>query len=146
MSTDDTEYTSDSDSLRTYDFKDYKDYKNETSAYSYEKTSSKRIVNGNVDYPGLFNGEYSQRRRSATSQELESYCNGNVKFVNEDSELPAQAKSYLLSMVASQDDILQTIKHLRNTPVLDNLLPGVSPELKFTDSYPEVGKLISMRF
>ncbi|KAF7379029.1 hypothetical protein HZH66_015263 [Vespula vulgaris] len=139
MSTDETEYTSDSDSLRTYDFKDYKDYKNETSMYRYEKTSN-RNVNGDGDYPGLLNDEYSQRRRSATSQELESYCNGNVKFVNEDSELPAQAKSLLLSMVASQDDILQTIKHLRNTPVLDNLLPGVSPELKFTDSYPEVGK------
>nr|KAF7389704.1 hypothetical protein H0235_018188 [Vespula pensylvanica] len=136
MSTDETEYTSDSDSLRTYDFKDYKDYKNETSIYRYEKTSN-RNVNGGGDYPGLLNDEYSQRRRSATSQELESYCNGNVKFVNEDSELPAQAKSLLLSMVASQDDILQTIKHLRNTPVLDNLLPGVSPELKFTDSYPE---------
>ncbi|KAK2580288.1 hypothetical protein KPH14_012533 [Odynerus spinipes] len=140
LSTDETEYTSeDSDSMQEYEFKNYKDYKEESSMYRYEKKTT-NITNGNGEYPGLLNDEYStNRRRSATSQELESYCNGNVKFVNEDSELPAQTKSYLLSMVASQDDILATIKHLRNTPVLDNLLPGVSPDLKFTDAFPEVG-------
>ncbi|XP_046733949.1 uncharacterized protein LOC124404093 isoform X2 [Diprion similis] len=47
----------------------------------------------------------------------------------------------VLAMVASEEDILQTIKQLRRTPVLQNLIPtGASPELcPFSDISPDVG-------
>lgn len=108
-------------------------------------------MNGDQEYSATYREECSSsRRRSVTSEEVENFCNnGNEKFVNTESEVPPEAKSLLLSMIASQEDILETIKHLRNTPVLDNLLHGVSPDCKFTDICPDssdVGKLTRMRF
>lgn len=108
-------------------------------------------MNGDQEYSSIYREECSSsRRRSVTSEEVENFCNnGNEKFVNTESEVPPEAKSLLLSMIASQEDILETIKHLRNTPVLDNLLHGVSPDCKFTDVCPDssdVGKLTRMCF
>lgn len=60
--------------------------------------------------------------------------------------MPPEAKSLMLSIVTSQEDILETKKHLRNTPVLDNLLGTATPECKFNDVNPELGKLTCMRF
>ncbi|XP_046477542.1 uncharacterized protein [Neodiprion pinetum] len=47
----------------------------------------------------------------------------------------------VVAMVASEEDILQTIKQLRRTPVLQNLIPaGASPELRpFSDISPHIG-------
>lgn len=101
------------------------------------------------EYSVAFEDEYSgTRRHSTTSQELEAlYGNGtDARFVNTEAEMPPEAKSLMLSMVASQENILETKKHLRSTPVLDNLLGTATPECKLIDVNPELGKLIRMRF
>ncbi|KAK1135283.1 hypothetical protein K0M31_008052 [Melipona bicolor] len=143
MSTDDTEYTTDGTDSETNDYSEEIIYR--------EKSESSSIMNGDQEYSSIYREECSSRRRSVTSEEVENFCNGNDngndngngKFMNTESDVPVEAKSLLLSMIASQEDILQTIKHLRNTPVLDNLLHGVnSPDCKFTVdvSCPDVGK------
>ncbi|CAK9820568.1 hypothetical protein ANTPLA_LOCUS10678 [Anthophora plagiata] len=138
MSTDDTEYTSDDTDSQINDYSEEIIYR--------EKSESSSIMNGEQDYSSMYHEECSSRRRSVTSEEVETFCNnGDEKFVNTESNVPTEAKSLLLSMIASQEDILDTIKHLRSTPVLDNLLHGVLPDCKFTDICPDVGKLICMR-
>ncbi|PBC30370.1 hypothetical protein APICC_06288 [Apis cerana cerana] len=124
ISTDDTEYTSDGTDSQTNDYSEEIIYR--------EKSESSSIMNGDQEYSSIYREECSSsRRRSVTSEEVENFCNnGSEKFVNTESEVPPEAKSLLLSMIASQEDILETIKHLRNTPVLDNLLHGVSPDCK----------------
>ncbi|XP_015440342.1 PREDICTED: uncharacterized protein LOC107195084 [Dufourea novaeangliae] len=136
VSTDDTEYTSDDSDSQT------NDYGSEEIIYR-EKSESSSVMNGDQDYSSMYHEEYnSNRRRSVTSQEVEKFCNngGDPKYVNTESEIPAEAKSLLLSMIASQENILETIKHLRNTPVLDNLLQGVSPDFKFDEICADDGK------
>ncbi|XP_076672384.1 uncharacterized protein LOC143371288 isoform X2 [Andrena cerasifolii] len=137
VSTDDTEYTSDeSDSQMD-------DYDNEEEMMYQEKSETSSMMNGEQEYSSMFREQYSShRRRSATSEEVESFCNdADAKFVNTDTDVPVEAKSLLLSMLASQEDILDTIKHLRNTPVLDNLLHGVpSPDGKFSSVCQDDGK------
>ncbi|XP_076226632.1 uncharacterized protein LOC116427254 isoform X2 [Nomia melanderi] len=137
VSTDDTEYTSDESDSQT------NEYGSEEIVYR-EKSESSSAMNGEQEYSSMYHEEYTNRRRSVTSQEVEDFC-GNVaddKYVNTETDVPVEAKSLLLSMIASQEDILQTIKHLRNTPVLDNLLHGVaSPDFKLNDACDEdVGK------
>ncbi|KZC06792.1 Lysosomal alpha-mannosidase, partial [Dufourea novaeangliae] len=138
VSTDDTEYTSDDSDSQT------NDYGSEEIIYR-EKSESSSVMNGDQDYSSMYHEEYnSNRRRSVTSQEVEKFCNngGDPKYVNTESEIPAEAKSLLLSMIASQENILETIKHLRNTPVLDNLLQGVSPDFKFDEICADDGKFM----
>jgi len=60
--------------------------------------------------------------------------------------MPPEAKSLMLSIIASQEDILETKKHLRSTPVLDNLLGTTTPEFKLADVNSELGKLTRTRF
>ncbi|XP_076239961.1 uncharacterized protein LOC143182664 [Calliopsis andreniformis] len=137
VSTDDTEYTTDETDSQM------NDYDNEEEMIYREKSETSSMMNGEQEYSSMFHEEYaSRRRRSATSEEVENFCNDeDAKFVNTESEVPAEAKSLLLSMLASQDDILETIKHLRNTPVLDNLLHGVpSPDGKFSNVCQDDGK------
>ncbi|XP_076655127.1 uncharacterized protein LOC143360295 [Halictus rubicundus] len=133
VSTDDTEYTSD-------DSDSQNDYGSEEIIYR-EKSESSSAMNGEHDYSSMYHEEYTtNRRRSVTSQEVENFCNnGETKYVNTESDVPVEAKSYLLSMLASQEDILKTIKHLRNTPVLDNLLQ-VSPDFKLDEICEEDAK------
>ncbi|XP_033326386.2 uncharacterized protein LOC117220493 isoform X1 [Megalopta genalis] len=128
VSTDDTEYTSDNDT------DSQNDYGSEEIIYR-EKSESSSAMNGEQEYSSMYHEEYtSDRRRSVTSQEVENFCtNGDGKYVNTESDVPVATKSYLLSMIASQEDILKTIKHLRNTPVLDNLLHSVTPDFKLND-------------
>ncbi|OAD60433.1 hypothetical protein WN48_05405 [Eufriesea mexicana] len=123
MSTDDTEYTTDGTDSQINDYSEEMIYR--------EKSESSSIMNGDQEYSSIYREECSSRRRSVTSEEVENFCN-NVegKYINTESEVPAEAKSLLLSMITSQEDILETIKHLRSTPVLDNLLHGVSPDCK----------------
>ncbi|XP_076389133.1 uncharacterized protein LOC100881607 isoform X2 [Megachile rotundata] len=125
LSTDDTEYTTDETDSQT------NDYASEEMIYR-EKSETSSVMNGDHEYSTIYREECSSRRRSVTSEEVENFCNnGDGKFRNTESDVPVEAKSLLLSMIASQEDILETIKHLRNTPVLDNLLHGVSPDIKF---------------
>lgn len=143
VSTDDTEYTTDDTDSQM------NDYDNEEEMMYREKSETSSMMNGDQEYSSMFREEYtSRRRRSATSEEVEGFCNNeDEKYVNTESEVPAEAKSLLLSMLASQGDILETIKHLRNTPVLDNLLQGVpSPDCKFNSVCQDDGKLTRMRF
>ncbi|XP_033195424.2 uncharacterized protein LOC117159573 [Bombus vancouverensis nearcticus] len=133
VSTDDTEYTTDETDSQMNDYSEEIIYR--------EKSESSSMMNGDQEYSSTYREECSSRRRSVTSEEVENFCNnGDGKFVNTESEVPVEAKSLLLSMIASQEDILETIKHLRSTPVLDNLLHGVSPDCKFTDICSDVGK------
>lgn len=70
-------------------------------------------------------------------------------FRNDDVELCANKgtngdtdpNSMVLAMVASQEEIIDTMKHLRNTPVLENLVGAPSPHF-----IADVGKLIGMCF
>lgn len=100
------------------------------------------------EYSIAFEDEYSRRCCSTTSQELEALCaNSDSKsFVNTETMMPAEAKSLMLSMVASQEDILETKKHLRSTSVLDNLVGTPTPEYKANEVNTELGKLTRMRF
>ncbi|XP_054016606.1 uncharacterized protein LOC128897010 isoform X1 [Hylaeus anthracinus] len=134
VSTDDTDYSSDETDSQM------NDYPIEDIIYR-EKSESSSIMNGDQEYSSMYREEYSNRRRSVTSEEVETFCsNGDEKYMNTESEVPAESKSLLLSMLASQEDILETIKHLRSTPVLGNLLHSVSPDFKYTDDCPDVGK------
>ena len=73
--------------------------------------------------------------RNGDSENNYSRSDGNVSADT--------AKSMaVLAMVASQDDILDTIKHLRNTPVLENLIGAPSPDFYATPD-ADVGKLIT---
>jgi len=67
-------------------------------------------------------------------------------YVDTETEVPPEAKSLMLSIIASQEDILETKKHLRSTPVLDNLLGTTTPEFKLADVNSELGKLTRTRF
>lgn len=146
ISTDESEYTTDDT--------DSEDYQNEAESIDRGNSAPSALLNccDSSEYSIAFEDEYSgTRRHSTTSQELEAlYANGadtlTSRFVNSEAEMPPEAKSLMLSMVASQEDILETKKHLRNTPVLDNLLGTATPECKLIDVNPELGKLIRMRF
>ncbi|XP_053597714.1 putative uncharacterized protein DDB_G0286901 [Microplitis demolitor] len=46
------------------------------------------------------------------------------KFIDTEAEIPIQMKSLILKGITSQEDILEQIKLLRRTPVLENLIPG----------------------
>ncbi|XP_012537418.2 uncharacterized protein LOC105837312 isoform X2 [Monomorium pharaonis] len=136
-STDESEYTTDDDT-------ESDDYQNEVGSTERGNSAPSVLLNccDSSEYSIAFEDEYSgTRRHSTTSQELEAlYANStDPRFVNTEAELPAEAKSLMLSMVASQDDILETKKHLRSTPVLDNLLGTATPECKLIDANPELG-------
>lgn len=140
-STDESEYTTDDTDSEVNDYQDAKSIDRGNSAPS-------ALLNCcDNEYSIAFEDEYSRRRRSITSQELEDlYTNSDSRFINIETEMPPEAKSLMLSMVASQGDILETKKHLRNTPVLDNLLGTATPECKFNDVNSELGKLTRMCF
>lgn len=140
VSTDESEYTTDDT--------DSEDYQNEAESIERGNSAPSALLNccDSSEYSIAFEDEYSgTRRHSTTSQELEAlYANStDPRFVNTEAEMPPEAKSLMLSMIASQEDILETKKHLRNTPVLDNLLGTTTPECKID---PDLGKLICMRF
>lgn len=141
ISTDESEYTTDESDSEADDYQDAGSLERGDSAPS-------ALLNYcDSEYSVAYDDEYAGRRRSATSQELEALCaNGDPRFVNTEAEMPAEAKSLMLSMLASQEDILETKKHLHNTPVLDNLLGTATPEYKLSDVNPELGKLTRMCF
>lgn len=142
VSTDESEYTTDESESEADD-----DYEDAGSLERGDSAPSALLNYCDREYSVAYDNEYVGRRRSATSQELEVLCaNGDPRFVNTEAETPAEAKSLMLSMLASQEDILETKKHLRNTPVLDNLLGTATPECKLADVNPELGKLTRMRF
>ncbi|XP_033224768.1 putative uncharacterized protein DDB_G0282133 isoform X2 [Belonocnema kinseyi] len=63
------------------------------------------------------------RKETMDSDEGETLImNGNSKFIEIETEMPEEKKTRVLAMVGTEDDILDTIKHLRNTPVVDNLV------------------------
>ncbi|XP_011704705.1 PREDICTED: uncharacterized protein LOC105459988 isoform X2 [Wasmannia auropunctata] len=136
VSTDESEYTTDDT--------DSEDYQNDLGSIDRGNSAPSALLNccDSSEYSVAFDDEYtSTRRHSTTSQELEAlYANGAAtRFVNTEAEMPPEAKSLVLSMVASQEDILETKKHLRNTPVLDNLLGTTTPECKLIDVNSELG-------
>ncbi|XP_029158225.1 uncharacterized protein LOC114930577 isoform X2 [Nylanderia fulva] len=138
VSTDESEYTTDD----TGDSEEEIDgYPNVAGSIDCGNSALLNRCNSS-EYSFAFEDEYSDtRRHSIASQELEGlYANGiDSRFVNTETEMPAEAKSLMLSMVASQEDILETKKHLRSTPVLDNLLGTATPECKLSDVNPELG-------
>lgn len=141
VSTDESEYTTDDT--------DSEDYQNEAGSIDRGNSAPSALLNccNSSEYSVAFEDEYSgTRRHSTTSQELEALYASGTRFVNTEAEMAPEAKSLMLSMVASQEDILETKKHLRSTPVLDNLLGTATPECKLIDVNPELGKLIRMRF
>lgn len=126
-----------------------------------EETSTSDDSTETSDSPGrslsTFEGNdgYCQRSESLTSElhangGYRAQANGKVKHTSvghlDQVTVDANDKSLILAMVASEGDILQTIKQLRRTPVLNNLVPSNgsgSPDLcRFNDIYPEVGKLM----
>ncbi|KYQ56609.1 hypothetical protein ALC60_04464 [Trachymyrmex zeteki] len=142
VSTDESEYTTDDT--------DSEDYQN-LGSIDRGNSAPSALLNccDSSEYSVAFEDEYmGTRRHSTTSQELEAlYANDTAtRFINTETEMPPEAKSLMLSMVASQENILETKKHLRNTPVLDNLLGTTTPECKLIDVNSELGKLICMRF
>lgn len=142
ISTDETEYTTD-DTIDS-EINDYQDVDSIDRGNSAPSTLLNRCDNG---YRHAFEDEYSHRPCSTTSQELEAlYDNSDSRFINTQTTILPETKSLMLSMVTSQDDILETKKHLRNTPILDNLLGTPTPECKSNDVNPELGKLTRMRF
>lgn len=150
-STDESEYTdldsdSDSENVADYRAKGVRSMDRGNSAPS-------ALLNccDSSEYSFAFEDEeYSNaRRHSTTSQELEALLYENdvdAGYVNTENEMTPEAKSLMLSMIASREDILETRKHLRNTPVLDNLLGTATPEFKLADVNPELGKLTRTRF
>ncbi|XP_018366297.1 PREDICTED: uncharacterized protein LOC108763296 isoform X2 [Trachymyrmex cornetzi] len=135
VSTDESEYTTDDT--------DSEDYQN-LGSIDRGNSAPSALLNccDSSEYSVAFEDEYMDtRRHSTTSQELEAlYANDTAtRFVNTETEMPPEAKSLMLSMVASQENILETKKHLRNTPVLDNLLGTTTPECKLIDVNPELG-------
>ena len=141
VSTDESEYTTDDT--------DSEDYQN-LGFIDRGNSAPSALLNccDSSEYSVAFEDEYMGRRHSTTSQELEAlYANDTAtRFVNTEAEMLPEAKSLILSMVTSQENILETKKHLRNTPVLDNLLGTTTPECKLIDVNPELGKLICMCF
>lgn len=154
VSTDESEYTTDETTDSSDEIDDYP----REIAGSMDRGSSAPSALFNCcdssEYSIAFDDEYnataSNRRRSTTSQELETLYEmskePDARFVNTETEIPPEAKSLMLSMIASQEDILETKKHLRSTPVLDNLVGTATPEYKLDDANPELGKLTRMRF
>ncbi|XP_012222504.1 uncharacterized protein [Linepithema humile] len=139
VSTDDSEYTTDDT-----DSEEISDYQNEAGSIDRGNSAPSALLNccDNSEYSIALEDEYANtRRHSITSQELEVlYANGaDAKFINTETEIPPEAKSLIFSMVASQGDILETKKHLRSTPVLENLLGTATPECKIDDVNSELG-------
>ncbi|XP_018350235.1 PREDICTED: uncharacterized protein LOC108753279 isoform X2 [Trachymyrmex septentrionalis] len=135
VSTDESEYTTDDT--------DSEDYQN-LGSIDRGNSAPSALLNccDSSEYSVAFEDEYMDtRRHSTTSQELEAlYANDTAtRFVNTETEMPPEAKSLMLSMITSQENILETKKHLRNTPVLDNLLGTTTPECKLIDVNPELG-------
>uniref|UniRef100_A0A6V7LCS9 Uncharacterized protein n=1 Tax=Bracon brevicornis TaxID=1563983 RepID=A0A6V7LCS9_9HYME len=65
------------------------------------------------------------------------------KFFDTEAAPENQTKALNFAMIASQDDIVEQIKQLRRTPVVENLVPGPSPDRsKLGDFVPELGKLL----
>ncbi|XP_011348317.1 uncharacterized protein LOC105285666 isoform X3 [Ooceraea biroi] len=140
VSTDESEYTTDDS-----DSEDIADYQSEAGPVDRGNSAPSALLNccDSSEYSFAFEDEYSStaRRRSTTSQELEALYGNDVdaRYVNTEAEMPPEVKSLMLSMIASQEDILETKKHLRSTPVLDNLLGTTTPEFKLADANPELG-------
>lgn len=147
VSTDESEYTTDD----TDSEEEINDYPNAVGSIDCGHSAPSALLNRceSSEYSFAFEDEYSDtRRHSIASQELEAlYASGtDARFVNTEAEIPPEAKSLMLSMVASQEGILETKKHLRSTPILDNLLGTATPECKISDVNSELGKLTCMRF
>ncbi|XP_072745216.1 uncharacterized protein [Anoplolepis gracilipes] len=140
VSTDETEYTTDD----TDSEEEVNDYPNVAGSIDCGHSARSALLNccDSSEYSFAFEDEYSDTRRySIASQELETlYANGtDARFINSEAEMAPEAKSLMLSMVASQEGILETKKHLRSTPVLDNLLGTATPECKLSDVNSELG-------
>ncbi|KAK0077651.1 hypothetical protein PV326_009903, partial [Microctonus aethiopoides] len=58
------------------------------------------------------------------------FRNGDMadKFIDTDADMPIEAKSLILAGITSQEDILEQIKQLRRTPILENLMNGPSSD------------------
>jgi len=147
ISIDESEYTTDD----TDSEEEINDYPNAAGSIDCNHSAPSTLLNccDSSEYSFAFEDEYSDtRRHSIASQELETlYANGTeARFVNTEVDILPEAKSLMLSMVTSQENIVETKKHLRSTPVLDNLLGTATPECKLSDVNPELGKLTRMRF
>ena len=67
--------------------------------------------------------------------------NGGKKLVDSEAEVAPAVRAASLAVVATQDDIIAQKKHLRNTPVLENLVAGTTTPECFKKEYSEeVGK------
>ncbi|XP_063974738.1 uncharacterized protein LOC135161253 isoform X2 [Diachasmimorpha longicaudata] len=63
----------------------------------------------------------------------------DTKFVDTEAPFAAETKALKLAMIASEEDIMEQIKQLRRTPVVENLVPGPSPDRsKLGDFIPEL--------
>ncbi|XP_043465132.1 GATA zinc finger domain-containing protein 14 isoform X2 [Leptopilina heterotoma] len=68
--------------------------------------------------------EYYRRQimDSDEDQEESLIISESSEFIEIQTEIQEERKPRVLAMVGTQDDILDTIKHLRNTPVVNNLV------------------------
>ncbi|XP_028982392.1 uncharacterized protein LOC107045494 [Diachasma alloeum] len=89
--------------------------------------------------------DYDYRRQMfdcATEQLFDSPGFSTIideKFVDTEATVGAETKALNLAMIASQEDIMEQIKQLRRTPVVENLVPGPSPDRsKLGDFIPEL--------
>ncbi|XP_029679676.1 uncharacterized protein LOC115245472 isoform X2 [Formica exsecta] len=140
VSTDESEYTTDDTDFE----EEINDYPNAAGSIDCGHSAPSALLNRceSSECSFTFEDEYSDtRRHSIASQELEALYASSIdtRFVNTEAEIPPEAKSLMLSMVASQEGILETKKHLRSTPILDNLLGTATPECKISDVNPELG-------
>lgn len=95
--------------------------------------------------------DYDYRRQliDCVSEQLfeapPGFRNGDMadKFIDTDADMPIEAKSLILAGITSQEDILEQIKQLRRTPILENLMNGPSPDCSKLDNFcADLGKFI----
>lgn len=79
-------------------------------------------------------------QQSSECQLTEQLEDGKT-FVDSETEVTAAARAATLAALASQEDIVAQKKHLKNTPVLENLVAGTTTPECFKKEYTEeVGK------
>ena len=99
-----------------------------------------RIPTGNRTASMSMVDEYFRRKiMNCDDQEETLIVNSNPRYIEIETE---EKEPGGLAMIGTQDDILDTIKNLRNTPVVDNL---VSADYNFSSNV-ENGKLTCMDF
>ncbi|XP_051165370.1 putative uncharacterized protein DDB_G0282133 isoform X2 [Leptopilina boulardi] len=82
-----------------------------------------RIPAGNRSASMSMVDEYYRRQIMDSEDHEETLIiNGSSEYIEIETEIQEARKPRVLAMVGTQDDILDTIKHLRNTPVVNNLV------------------------